>query len=346
MRRFVMLILLLFFLLTQGIAEPSLPYDRGTVLSASPLSYAQRLLMNHLYEPIMAHQEEIDLPEGTAYEDARVALNTLMQDYPETFHLGSSYTITYDRMEPDIALSLKPSYRLSYTQAVTLREELMARVQQLLSQTTDPLLLHDLVGDLAVYDLSADLCDTAPGALLYGRASCEGYSEALTLLYRCAGIPCGIVTGYAANSTGEMGRHAWMVADVGGMMYLDPTWDDQERVNTHWYYGLSAQEMAQDHTPEYPWILPAAEEALSWHEAAGMVVTEEADLYPLLPRLARGEALNLRLSPELYQLFLQDANALITRYNQTCAPEDRFYDGCTLLFSDTQHCLILTPAGT
>ncbi|MBR4759318.1 MAG: hypothetical protein IK078_04125 [Lachnospiraceae bacterium] len=59
---------------------------------------------------------------------------------------------------------------------------------------------------------------TAYGALINGRAVCQGYSNAFQMLMEALGIPASVVLGDA---------HAWNAVWVDGhISYIDVTWDD------------------------------------------------------------------------------------------------------------------------
>lgn len=92
--------------------------------------------------------------------------------------------------------------------------------------------LHDLLVESCSYDsAAAESGKTLPaysayGALVNGRAVCQGYAQALKLLLSSAGIPSLYVSGTAANDAGD-GPHAWDMAQIGGhWYYVDATFDD------------------------------------------------------------------------------------------------------------------------
>ena len=69
---------------------------------------------------------------------------------------------------------------------------------------------------------------TAFGALIYGRAVCQGYSVLMYRLLREVGIDARVITGTAQYPDGEE-FHAWNIVRIDGEYYnIDVTWDDQE----------------------------------------------------------------------------------------------------------------------
>jgi hypothetical protein len=95
---------------------------------------------------------------------------------------------------------------------------------------------------------------TALGALIKGKAVCEGYAEAVAELLDKAGIENQIVTG-PANGIGTDGKstwapHAWNLVKMNGKYYnIDATWDDGYGLN---YFLVSSKQMSKDHKFGFP----------------------------------------------------------------------------------------------
>ncbi|MGN1134631.1 MAG: transglutaminase domain-containing protein [Oscillospiraceae bacterium] len=114
--------------------------------------------------------------------------------------------------------------------------------------------IHDTIAEnteyFAVDDPEAYVGYThyAYGALVEGRAVCQGYSAAFAYVCRMSGIQCITVYG---TSRGE--SHSWNKVLCDGKWYnVDLTWDDpvsnfKDNVN-HNYFMLSDPEFAKDHT--------------------------------------------------------------------------------------------------
>lgn len=244
-------ILILALLLSAAQAEPLvLPYGAETVLSAVDLSAEQRALADFLYAPVFRHEQRILLPRGTAYDDVSAAMNCLTQDYPELFHLRVKYAVGYYRDTPDEAAWVEPTYRMTADEAASLRAALYREAYLIAAENPTLLALHDALCERTVYGGSDEMRHTAVGAILMGEAQCEGYAQAMTLISRMAGIPCGVVTGMADTSDGRTEPHAWNIALLDGVeVYIDATWDDQDALGLigHWYFALTAEEIAADH---------------------------------------------------------------------------------------------------
>ena len=90
-------------------------------------------------------------------------------------------------------------------------------------------------------------CFDSYGALIEGKAVCEGYSKLFQYLCYCVGINATQVVG-----TGAGGGHMWNAVQIDGKWYQsDPTWSSYSNSDAV-YYGyllLTKQEMlASDHT--------------------------------------------------------------------------------------------------
>ena len=82
--------------------------------------------------------------------------------------------------------------------------------------------------------------DCAIGALLNGRADCDGYSDAMVLCCGLAGIPCRYIHGESTISllrgAGDS-THMWNLVYVGGSWLMcDVTWGDQDRTEPCYLY--------------------------------------------------------------------------------------------------------------
>ena len=91
------------------------------------------------------------------------------------------------------------------------------------------IVLHDYLVDKVKYeheDSSYHKAHSAVGAILHGRAVCEGYSKAFKLLCDSCKVPSIIVFGTAdANNVVE--GHAWNIVKLDGKCYhVDVTWDN------------------------------------------------------------------------------------------------------------------------
>ena len=176
-----------------------------------------------------------------------------------------------------------------------------------------------------------------------GVTRCEGYAQALSLMYRLAGIPCGVVTGETIDEWG-LSRHAWNVAAIDGVTTLiDATWNDQDGGNTHWYYGVTADMMGVDHFPDADVVLPeCASLAVNWHTRRGLLVSGAAELMAALKRFARNGEVSIRFTDEgLFRDFAERTNDWLSEYNAAVLPSEAFYGAYGVMISEAQRCVML-----
>ena len=100
----------------------------------------------------------------------------------------------------------------------------------------------------------------AYGALVEGKAVCEGYTRAFQLLCDRLSVPCWVIQGQAEGFDGEGNtNHIWNCVMLDGDWYqVDVTWDDYDSNPTvgdeqYFYFNLTTAEMLKDHiiAPSY-----------------------------------------------------------------------------------------------
>ena len=90
--------------------------------------------------------------------------------------------------------------------------------------------IHDYLCDNIEYETaeeSSDIVRTAYGALIEGKAVCQGYSVSLYRLLLEAGIDNRIIFGEGLSGDGSSGPHSWNIIELNDeYYYIDVTWDD------------------------------------------------------------------------------------------------------------------------
>ncbi len=116
------------------------------------------------------------------------------------------------------------------------------------------LYLHDRIAALCQYDDVAAAGDTeaypnaytAYGALVEGKAVCEGYAKAFQYLLQQVGIPATVVLGTSLSNTEG---HMWNLVTVNGENYfVDPTWDDIQDRTQYTFFNLTTEMLSPTHT--------------------------------------------------------------------------------------------------
>lgn len=204
-----------------------------------------------VYDFILAavakRETAVRFQRGIPLKDLNDIYSAVLWEEPAAACLdGSTYSYNSD---PVTYMEVKYAY--SKEESDRMEQELGEKVNRILSKrpvgaSTFELVkyFHDTIIENCVYDLNAPYCATAYGALVKGRALCQGYSQAMALLCSRAGIENCIVTGFAGE------EHMWnMVRMDSGWYHIDVTWDDPA-VNGNYdsliydYFGLTDEEIS------------------------------------------------------------------------------------------------------
>lgn len=132
------------------------------------------------------------------------------------------------------------------------------------------LAIHELICDGVTYGEAAWAHD-AWGALMEGRAVCDGYAGAMVLLCRMSGIPASVITGQADGGEGWF-SHAWVMLDINGTYtQTDITWNDQSDQRIYDYYNISDAMAEKSHIRGMEAVLlpVCGDEGLTWHALTG-----------------------------------------------------------------------------
>ena len=148
---------------------------------------------------------------------------------------GYAHT-TYVGLSPAVEIE----YTLTYYDNARQEAEVDRRVREIidglgLDEKTDfekIAAIHDYLCDNIDYEMSekgGDIVRTAYGALIEGRAACQGYSVSLYRLLLEAGIDNRIIFGQGLAGDGLSGAHSWNIIELNDeYYYIDVTWDDAE----------------------------------------------------------------------------------------------------------------------
>lgn len=324
--------------------EPDTPYPAETMLSVRMMPPGERSLRNFLYPKLMAQEGSIQLPAGTSYNLLVQTLDNMRNDYPELFHIDS-YRVHYQRNQPDVAQSISPRYLCSAEEASALRKQLLETAQSWVDENPDPLALYERLVQNTTYSPDSMWQHAAVGALLYGEATCAGYAQAISLLYRLAGIPCATIIGEASDTSGETGLHAWNVTNFG---FLDATWGAAFDGHVfHSNYAMGEADMSIDHTPNRGYTFPDLSGVPNYYQAHGLYVSTEQELLTQLMRLVDGETVEIQLSPDLYARYtaaMKDKQSdIVTFCAEAAGAEIPFYDPCRILSDKAHRVLLLIP---
>ncbi len=114
--------------------------------------------------------------------------------------------------------------------------------------------IHDYIVNHVVYLLDGqNQRHSAYGAIIDGKAVCQGYASLFYRMCMETGIPTRIITGF-----GNGGAHAWNIVKLGDYWYnVDATWDDPitatgEQILRHTFFLKSEADFV-DHEREEPY---------------------------------------------------------------------------------------------
>jgi hypothetical protein len=192
----------------------------------------------------------ITIPEKISEAESHVAISAYTCDNPQVFWIVGSYG--YMSSGNKTAIQLYSAFSPSECNAKTKRlnsaaKSLFQSVPLGLNDFDREEYLFDYLIKHCTYDETAGnnswLSYTAYGAIVDGKAVCEGYSRAMQLLAGYAGIPCTLVSG-SYNGEG----HMWNLIKIGGYWYhLDVTWCDTS-IPIYNYYNVSDKIIQQTHS--------------------------------------------------------------------------------------------------
>lgn len=222
----------------------------------------QKTLYDKMFQAaVNLSTKEIFVSEAENFKksDVSIAYMALSTDYPDIFWLDGRYTIlAYKQGDVILEYYVRISYDRSYEQAMRQSVELKEKVDEILAQVEDmgvfqtEKFFHDYLCNNVEYNLDSDDDNyTAFGSLINGKAVCEGYSRAMQLLCKSAGINCTLVRGTADDTP-----HMWNVIEIYGKWYhLDVTWDDpiidgvDDKKPMYSYFNLYDSQIRKTHTP-------------------------------------------------------------------------------------------------
>lgn len=189
-------------------------------------------------------------------EEVRQLFLSFTNDNPQFFHLEKHYGLYGFRTDGGFSYeSLTLLYTMTAGERQAAKAEIETKTADILQQAATvsdafdrELLLHDWLAAACSYDRRSDKelthAYTMYGALVEGRAVCEGYARAMQWLLRQSNMESTLVIGYDPDGQ----AHMWNLVNVDGMPYhLDVTWDDTDDLPRHNYFNLTTAETEKSH---------------------------------------------------------------------------------------------------
>ena len=196
-------------------------------------------------------------------EEAQLLYTAFTWDNPQFFYVGNTYSYEGYRVdETDYYNVFCLVFNMNAQERAVASRQLDAAIHVLMdalpynaSAFEKELLFHDRLVELCSYDDTAAKSDdpatqfptafTAYGALVEGKAVCEGYSRAMQLLMQEVNIECTLVSGFDIDGI----PHMWNLITIDNRNYhLDVTWDDTEDLLRHTFFNITTAEISLTHT--------------------------------------------------------------------------------------------------
>lgn len=217
----------------------------------SNLNDHQKDIYNKILEGVKNLQtERIFLTEdGTDIaENVNLAYGAVSADHPEIFWLKGEYrllTLANEKFYIKVEYDIDPTTRDGQAAAL---ENRVQKIMEAVKDMTPPekeRYFHDYLCNNVTYLYDGvSTRYTAFGALVNGKAVCEGYARAMQLLCKRAGINCTIIKGVSDDEA-----HMWNALELYGEWYeLDVTWDDLDADTPRYkYFNLTTEQISKSH---------------------------------------------------------------------------------------------------
>ena len=182
-----------------------------------------------LKEAVLKCEKTVKIKYAITNDDFNEIAELLILHDPMTFNLKNiEATSTGSR-----TITFKLSYRYTYESYKKMVASYEKKVNKILDRLDDDMttyskikLIHDSIGNSAVYDIDYKLSDTIYGTLVKGRGKCDGYAKTFAYVCGKAGIRAVTVIGtdlYADDDS----LHMWNKVYYNKKWYnVDVTWDD------------------------------------------------------------------------------------------------------------------------
>ncbi len=251
----------------------SLP--RSEYFGYSHLTKEQKLCYDKMYEAAMLMDRGLFYVGKCSSDDVAVAFHAMTYDCPYIIWLSSFYGMS-ETEDGTYVSFVDANGGYDYTMTPEERDDALDKMYEqinafvsknLITSMTDfeiELAAHDWLCERSVYDDAAAAsletgedekyvnAWTAYGAIIEGRAVCEGYAHALQLVLNYLGIPCAALRVWSDD---EM--HMICVVQIDGdWVYIDPTWNDKDACGleyTHDFFNLNYDEIKVTHQIYDPW---------------------------------------------------------------------------------------------
>ncbi|MDR0883439.1 MAG: hypothetical protein LBN05_02380 [Oscillospiraceae bacterium] len=298
---------------------PAVPTPDRPVPAPSRHYYARLTpRQQHAYLAILAalpdFPERVEIPKMDSDALAAV-IEAYSYDNPAQYNLGEVYTLvtqgnkTYFQPDYRFAQALYADYSAAVERE---KQAFLATVQTNVDDFALEKAVHDFLVARIDYTNDGSAAQSTPyGALVLGKAACEGYARAAKMLLDALGVENMLRTGTATNSVGKSESHMWNTVRVDGVWTnLDVTWDDPVVSDDapggvrYDYFNLSDAELGRTHRAATE-IVACTQTDANFFVHQGLYFTE----YSNKVREKISAALGANLRQGVYTLSLRFADA-------------------------------------
>ncbi|SDA12400.1 Transglutaminase-like superfamily protein [Ruminococcus sp. YE71] len=256
-----------------------------------------------LYSGIFNHDTEIKLPSGViGNEDFSDLLSMTVMTSPWSDAMDSKYSVSI--ASDETVESLTAAFSGSSEDSKEHYDAVVKRAYEIAEQAVGYdsdyeklCYIHDTIIFGCQYEPSAPDAHSAYGALIGGKAVCEGYAKAFSLICELSGITALPVSGIAVSPESGSQPHMWNKVLLDGEWYnVDVTWDDptgsDDPLNIRYDYLLVSDEyISASHTEKKNVFMPepaAGNSFGSWYYRTGNVITADTDIGQVAARFLNG----------------------------------------------------------
>ena len=185
--------------------------------------------------------------------ELRVVISAYFCDHPQVYWIDNNFEYAVGSTKTVLQLFSFMSGReieLSAEKLSKKANEVISKAGRGLDEYERELFIHDRVVEACDYaeDVKSIQDDykafTAYGALVEGKAVCEGYSRLFQMLLSAVGIES-----YGVLGVGSYELHMWNCVEIyGDWYYVDTTWAEDKEVGVCYdYFNLSTDQLEIDH---------------------------------------------------------------------------------------------------
>lgn len=218
-----------------------------------------RLIGNSVYQVAVsktyqnyAPAGQISIPGKLTETQIRLTITAYLDDHPQVFWIANAYSYGYRNSQTVLQLYSEMTQSECNTAVLAFNGKVQSIIQSMptgLNEFDREEYLFDYITKNCTYDDATGTGKennwasyTAYGALISGKAVCEGYSRAMLLLGDYAGL-----SGVLIRGTGDGVAHMWNGIQIDGDWYhLDLTWCDSSRL-VYNYFNIDDKTIRKTH---------------------------------------------------------------------------------------------------